>query len=220
MKKRNRSWLAGAMLLLPLLNGYGDTLAANYRRDYRVREPLVSGWHYLWNAPDGWMPTGESGNMWVGRMGHPTSYRPLVAAGGTWTADGDNDGENHVPDRYVSLNATGGHPGGGINVYRNYEGRFAIAAYTVSEAGRYVLEGASLSLGSSEAGDGIHLMIHVNDQQPVLEKMVPPGETVSFGVALGDLSAGDTIYVGVGPKIKLYSDGFQWDFSIVWKNEK
>ena len=220
MKKRNWSWLVGAMLLLPLFNGYGDTLVASYRRDYRVREPLVSGWKYLWNAPDGWTPAGESGNMWTGRMGQPVNYQPLVAAGGTWTADGDQNGENHVPDRYVCLNPTGGHPGGGNNVYRNYEGRFVIAAYTVSEAGHYVLKDTSLSLEQSEAGDGIHLMVHVNDRPPVLEKMVPPGETVLFDVVLGNLSAGDTIYVGVGPKIKLYSDGFQWNFSIVWKNEK
>ena len=68
MKKRNWSWLAGAMLLLPLLNGYGDTLAANYCCDYRVREPLVSG--------PGGIQTLENGTLQVDARGIYTAKLP------------------------------------------------------------------------------------------------------------------------------------------------
>jgi hypothetical protein len=48
---------------------------------------------------------------------------------------------------------------------------------------------------------------------------VAPTESLSFDASLGTLSAGDTIYIGVGPDgpgngSTIGNDGFQWDFTI------
>ncbi len=198
--------------------GLADELVAGYGRDYRAQAPLVSGWSYLWNSPADWVPGKLPYNMWSGQVGHPGCYLPLKEAGGVWTADGDRKGENSSPDRYLSLNSTGGHPGGGDEVYRNYEGRAVIVAYTVSEPGVYELSGSQISVRESDVGDGVELVVHVNGNEPLLREQVSAGETKTFNLSLGALVAGDTVYVGAGPWIKCYADGFLWDFSILRKD--
>lgn len=210
----NRIWIVSALLFLLLFNGYCDDVVANYRRDFRGETPLTPGWRYLWNAPEGWEAGKMPFSMWAGRIGDSSSYRPLISATGIWTADGDRKGNNGTPDRFVTLDPTGGHPGGGTEVYRNYEGRFAIAAYTVSESGHYALSNTDVSVGTSDVGDGIELVVHINDNKPLLKKHIPAGEKVTFDLSLGELKAGDSVYVGGGPWLKSYADAFQWNFSI------
>ena len=197
---------------------FGDEIIAGYRRDFRGQSPLISGWSYLWNSPEEWIPGKTPYNMWSGRIGQIDLYRSMKDAGGVWTADGDRKGENSTPDRHITLNAVGGHPGGGKEVYRNYEGRFAIAAYTISAPGNYALSGTEISVRASDVGDGVELIVHINNDAPLLRRHVASGEKVIFDLPLGTLKSGDTIYVGAGPWIHCYSDAFQWDFSIVRKD--
>ena len=211
-----KTWI-GLLLVIPFAHSLCEETVAGFRRDFRAKAPLVSGWSYLWNSPDEWAPGETPYNMWSGRIGQPSGYLSLREADGIWTADGDRKGNDGTPDRFIALNATGGHPGGGIEVYRNYEGRFAIAAYTVSDSGTYALASSSVSVGESDVGDGIELIVHVNGNDPLFREHVPAGTNRSFDLPLGDLKKDDTVYVGVGPWIKCYADAFQWDFSIVRK---
>lgn len=213
-----KNWMIPAALVLAVMAGHGGEVVANYRQDFRSQAPLVAGWRYLWNCPEGWRPGEAPLNMWSGRIGDPSSHAPLVESDGVWTADGNRNGNDSAPDSFVCLDPTGGHPGGGAEAYGNQEGRFAIAAYTIREPGSYALGGANLSVGKSSNGDGIELVVLVNGEKPLLQRHVAAGETLAFDLPLGTLKAGDTISVGAGPWIKIYSDAFQWDFSIVRKD--
>ena len=96
--------------------------------------------------------------------------------------------------------------------------RFAIAAYTVTEAGQYEITN-SLITRESTSGDGVEVSVHINDQ-PVSQLLsLSPASSGNFNTVLGNLAVGDTIYVGVGPDgpgagSGAGNDGVSFDFSI------
>jgi len=127
---------------------------------------------------------------------------------------------NGVVNSFPYLGSTFAHPGGGISNGEAQQ-RFAISAYTVPESGVYSITN-SLVARNSPNGDGIEVSVHVNDQ-PVTQLLslgtAPNGTSGDFNTNLGQLTAGDTIYVGIGPDgpgggDANGADGVAWDFSI------
>ena len=198
--------LAIAAVLCAGTAGATMVVVADYRDDFEADAPLTPGWQYLWNAPDNF--PNQVDNT-TGLIGDPSGYIPLLDAGSNWTGDGDTDGSDPGPDGYIRLHATGGHPG------RPLEGvdRFSIAAFTVPFDGLYEITDSFLTRASS-AGNGNVILVHVNADAPLLNKVVGPTETDDFDLALGMLNAGDTIYTAVGTHMSSSNDSFAWDFSV------
>ncbi len=192
----------------------GETVVADYRDDFNGTTP-ASGWQYLWNAPADWDSGDAPGDYDAagGPIGDSASYLPMISTGSYWTSDGDGNGTNSNPDRYVRLLSTGGHPGAGQNDAHSEVDRYAIAAYTVSEDGSYTVSDSFISRNNANFNDGGRVDIFVNDTL-INSVMVKPGGSVDFDTALGDLVAGDTIYIASGTNGSASSDSFYWDFSI------
>ena len=185
-----------------------NQIVANYRDDFRSDAPLAPGWQYLWNAPDGFGTLAQDDS--TGLITELSSLLPLVDAGTMWTGDGNTNGADPGPDGYIRLHSTGGHPG------RPLEGvdRYAIAAYTVPVAAPYAIRDSFLFRPSS-AGNGNEVRVFVDPMSPLVNTVIPAGATGSFDVFIGDLEAGDTIYVACGTNMNSGSDSFAWDFSVV-----
>lgn len=176
----------------------GDSLVvvADYVDQYATPSPAF-GWQYLWNqSAEFGTPSGYSAmvqDAW--------RYRPATAA------------------EFPYLGATFTHPGSGIDEADSGGiDRYAIAAYTVSEAGHYEITDSLITRDGAN-GDGLEVSIHVNDQPVTQLLSLSPASTGNFDTALGNLSVGDTIYVGVGPDgpgagSGKGADGASFDFSI------
>ncbi|MDY0170786.1 MAG: autotransporter-associated beta strand repeat-containing protein, partial [Thermoguttaceae bacterium] len=188
---------------------------ADYRVDYlqgtengqtRV-ERSADGWDYMWNA------TGAIGTA-------ASNYASLKASGTTYNFDGGSPLPRAYPAGWVLLNSTGGHPGTGINQGSPAQGadRFAIAAYEVQagEAGLVQITNGTLGVGSFSSG-GVELRVYVNDT-PVTRFVQPGGSSGTgagaFNVALGQLSAGDKVYVAIGPNAHEGSDSFSLGYRL------
>lgn len=203
-------------------------VTADYRDDYHVGTTagqdavFGDGWSYLWNPPSGWDGSAApDGSGSTGAVGTMANYAPLKWTANTgygWSVDGDTDNNNGLPGRYERLNATGGHPGRGSTQpetpVANTLDRYAIAAYTIQpgQGGHYVLLDTVVDPVDG-AGNGGDVVVHVNDNAPVLQKNFDNSYT-TFGTYLGGLSAGDTVHVGLGPANNDGSDSFNWDFSL------
>lgn len=112
---------------------------------------------------------------------------------------------------FVLLNATGGHPGGGVSQFGGVD-RYAIAAYTLSSGGATFITDSFLSMvsfGSAELRIGIGSTF-----APSTPIFVNSLSSVPFNMSLGNLVAGDTIYFAVGPNRNDSFDTFSWDFTI------
>lgn len=175
--------------------GESTTLVADYVDDFQFPTPN-NGWAYLWN---------EGGDF-----GTLENYEEMIYESWRYRPDGFD---------FPYLGATFGHSGSGID--EDDSGgfdRFAIASYTVSEDGEYSISD-SLVTRDGTFGDGIEVAFHINSE-PLTELLnLAPGESGSFDMSLGFLSAGDTIYIGVGPDgpgagSNKGNDAFSWDFSI------
>ncbi|MFP6694579.1 MAG: LamG-like jellyroll fold domain-containing protein, partial [Pirellulales bacterium] len=178
-----------------------------------------AGWEYLWNEPADWdpgdaaSPPAASYDPAGGRISEVGSYRRLLWSGNRWTADGDNSGTNGNPDRYVRLHGNGGHPGAGAKNSQSGIDRYAIAAYTVADAGLYSITDSFVTNTNTNNSNGGEIRISVNDTL-IDSVFYVNNATVSFDTPLGILNAGDKIYVAQGPNGSAGSDGFAWDFSI------
>ena len=193
------------------------TTIADYRDNFRADAPLVAGWQYLWNAPNGWTTApGVTGDMATGAIGDPSCYRAMLDAGSYWTSDGNTSGTDHNPDRFVRLSSTGGHPGSEAGYPTgNQHDRYAIAAYTVQQSGRYAITSSFLT-NSNASTDGVEVLVHINNRTPILVGGTAAGlgATTNFDADLGYLVKGDTVYVALGTKNSANSDSFSLDFTI------
>ena len=163
---------------------------ANYRTDFQADTPAPN-WAYLWNA--------------TGPIGTATHYSALTEEGGFYS----NGTSLH-------LDATGGQPGPGVNqFFDETTDRYVIAAYTVPESQAYALTQSFLETNDTDCGPDnvVRVHVYVND---TLKKTVsmPTGIRGTFDVELGQLSAGDQIFVAVGPEEENWCDRFEWDFTI------
>lgn len=229
-KSNGRLWLAGAAWLLALVlaapgraqiiaDYRGDfTNGANPGTDTADFAALGTGWGYLWNAPQGWMPGGSSGNGDSHPVGTQAHYRPLTWSGTTrgWTADGDQTNGNNQPSGYLRLLRDGsGHPALGSTQtgdVGNRRDRYVIAAYEIREsdgAGTYAITDSSLHADTPN-GTPLRVYVHVNDDAPLLNASYPKdGSIRNFDTPLGELQVGDRVYVCVGPDGSAASDSFQ-----------
>ncbi len=192
-----------------------EQTVGRFRNDFLTSEPAEYGWKYLWNQPRGWAASQSSGALWSNSIGDPFYYQPLQLTGTTWTADGDLDGRNSSPDRFLRLTPQGGVTGSGYSG-SFFQDRFAIAAFTVEHSGEYGIAESFLSVfGGSD--DGVELFIHVGDgERETLNPIsVGPNASASFDMNLGFVQKGETIYVGFGANANHVRDYFETDFSLV-----
>jgi len=202
-----------------------QTTVAGYRADYRdgtaqgqlADFSATNGWRYMWNAPADWDGTNSSDGT-TGPLGNSADYELLVwnATGSPrWCPDGDNDNLNGKPGNYLRLTAVGGHPGRGSGqnegITNNLD-RAAVAAYTVAEAGYYAIVDSVLHKIST-ANNSISAVVYVEDTL-ISAVSAAPGIATPFDMELGQVDAGETIYVAVSPDSQDGNDGFEWDFSI------
>lgn len=99
--------------------------------------------------------------------------------------------------------------GYGGEAYRNSEGHPAAGI----RLPRTELHGPPV--GKSSTGNGIALVAHVKDGNSLLQRHVVAEETPAFDLPVGNSKAGDTVHAGAGPWIKICSDAFQSDYSIL-----
>jgi hypothetical protein len=172
-------------------------VVADFRDDFQSPTP-AAGWAYQWNKH--------------GAIGTAANYSDLIWDG---TSRYDSDGVAGLPDpspaRYVLVNSGGAHSGepqGGGNPCD----RFAIAGFTVSQDAEYTFSD-SFFTDSASGGDGLELKVFVNDAQRLTDTIDDLG-TTSFDMSLGQLQAGDTIYVAAGPRGSSSYDTSGWDFTI------
>ncbi len=172
------------------------TVVADYVDDYTTQGP-AGGWQYLWNEN--------------GEFGSPTDYSAMEYQSWRYRPSSTTD--------YPYLGAMFAHPGSGVDEADSGGiDRYAIAAFTVSEAGLYEITDSQVTRDGPH-GDGIEVAVHVNDQ-PVSQLLnLAPASSGDFDTVLGNLAAGDTIYVGLGPDgpgsgSGKGQDGVGFDFSI------
>ncbi len=160
-----------------------DILLGDYTADFSHPTP-AAGWSYWWNED--------------GAIGNPGNYNPLVADGGALNHYGPvaNGG---WPDpgagAYTIVAAGFMHPGQG-SAQAGFE-HFAIAAFTLSTSGQTFLTNIAVA-DTDNGADGITIFWNV-DGQPGFTNTVP--NLGSFSLAsfdFGILSAGQTIYFGIG----------------------
>jgi hypothetical protein len=183
---------------------FGWAQIADYASEFQSGGP-GQGWHYAWN------PTGTLGNS--------AAFSPLLwsnvaqAYNTTGAATMVPTSKAHHDD-YLSLSASGGHPGN-----QKY---MAIAGYTIQAedgAGLYRISDSLIrkvdgTIQSKE--DGLQVMVYVNNLKNGTGQAVSTnGLAANFNRDLGQLNVGDTIWVMIDPlKNQLY-DGFTgFDFSI------
>jgi hypothetical protein len=176
------------------------------------------GWSYLWNSG--------------GAIGNPANYTSLLPT----TDPGafyDNDGVVGLPGPnpgafvYLGLVGTGllnagqpgGHPGRGLGDDGTAFGfeRFAIAAFTLSAPASGVSITNSLLTNANFSSDGVHAQVYLNNSSaPLVDASTAAGQgmTTTFDVGLGNLAAGDVIFVAVGPRNTNFADSFSLRYEI------
>ena len=177
--------------------------------DFQAVAPSA-GWQYLWNNSGG--------------IGDPAHYSNLVycECGGQqlYTTDGTPI-PTAFPGDFTYMASGSTHPGPSAAQSGDTFDRYAIAAYTVGVDGAYSIARSFIQREFFLAGasDGVRLIVHVNNDAPVFDSVV--GGKSEFDrrayhvdIPLGDLSAGDTIYVAVGPNNFSFHDSMFIDFSI------
>ena len=206
---------------------HAEQTVANYNADRSSSSPgtMPPGWEYLWNSPSS--PSAFDS----GAIGDPSHYELLQW--GTHTHGNENrsywspDGaafSSSFPARYLRLEDNQGHPGATYNTDLGNKDRYVIAAYTVENSGRYAIEDSILSTSSSlPSHDGVNLVVHVNNQTPLVDgndliaefnSVALDNGAINFDMDLGYLSKGDTVYVAFGGVDNDTADKFTTDFSI------
>jgi hypothetical protein len=194
----NTSALSGRDTGIRVIHDAPAMTIADYRDDYQSTTP-AAGWQYLWNSD--------------GIVGDPANYESLVSTGGDYTSDGSLTPTANPAARFARLGSTNGHAGTGANQAGSGGiGRGVIAAYTIQSDGEYAIRDSFVM--SNTNGSGLDLTVHINGEAALLYDFIESGATASFDVQLGELSAGDTIYVAFGPGNFSTSDFFALDFSV------
>ncbi len=179
------------------------SIIASYRANFQPEHPKA-GWRYYWNAN--------------GPVGDTNSYAELVW-NGTVYATAEAELPAPPPARYLRLSGTGGHPGQGPSqtgsVGIHYE-HAAIIAFTVPASGSYIIEQSFLSRHAGPKSGGVTLQVFVGDRPagPEIFCRSQTRDGVAFDRELGRLSAGETIFVAIGPGETDLDDSFDLDFSI------
>lgn len=166
-----------------------STIVANYQDDYDSNQ-VPAGWQYLWNSG--------------GTFGDPSNYSALVYDSWRYKPTGTN---------FPYLGSVYAHSGDGTDEGPGIE-RHAIAAFTVTQDGEYSITNSALNNGN-QFSDGVNVKVHVTGGAVTTLETIGSQESGSFNTSLGFLSAGQTIYVGVGANEDKGGDASNpFDFSI------
>jgi len=192
------AFLAGRWLFISrgLQTARASAVVASFLADFQPEKPK-QGWHYYWNDN--------------GPVGDTNAYAELRWNGKHYVAD------DPVPPsgRYVQLSNRGGHTGQGpAQNIRDDNEHAVVIAFTVAEAGRYVIRDSFILRNDGPAGGAVHLRVFVNDREAAADLYCRRREKISFDRELGKLAAHDRIYVCIGPGESDYHDSFGIDFSI------
>ena len=188
-------------------------VVADYQSDFTTSGAAAPGWSYLWNKN--------------GPIGTAANYVQLVRDAnplGSYETEANGTYPDPAPGVLLSATPISLIPGQGSA--ENSVQRFAIAAYTVSAAdiaangNQGILDNYTFGVAGASL-DGITAAIYVNDTPIVPSLQLPPGIVYdrsfpdAYPVPLGDLSAGDTIYVALGGGATSTGDILVIDYSIV-----
>ena len=174
-----------------------DTLARNYRADFRPDTPL-GGWSYRWHPPD--RPAGPAGFA-------PLGWRPVRSAYVADPAWFPTPG----PAAFANLTPAGGHPGTGSG--QNGVGDAAVAAaYAAPAAGTYRLGNGTLTRTDGATGGVIELAVYAGPNR-VFDRPRVEG-AVSWASPPARLAAGEALLAAVGPAGDAAFDSFTWDFDV------
>jgi hypothetical protein len=151
-------------------------------------------------------------------FGEPAGYTELV-----WNAEKNGYQPpltEHQAERdgFVRVHRMGGHPGKGREQSPDGLDHYSITGFVVPDDGAYRLEAGWLERKEAtrwDLDDVLDVAVHVNDQPVVLRELCNHTQFLRFRGSLGELKAGDVIYVGVGPNGVDHSDRFRWSFSVV-----
>lgn len=215
-----------------IVNSGASEIVANLRADYTAgsaggdeadKESLGTGWAYLWNAPEDWDVQRDpaSEEVFTGGIDSIAHYRPLV-----WNSErkgwGGSASEIPAPPpaSFIGFRTTGDgrvscSPGAPRDQFGNLN-RYLILAYTVKEAGSYaIVDSRFESTFMSTDGHDFLIFTSADPENPIFETIFAPGTTDFFDTELGEIAAGTTIYIAIGPNRSHNSDLVQsLDFSI------
>lgn len=153
-----------------------------------------------------------------GKFGDPDSYQELVWDASTNSYRPANRGQSPWLNKFVRVHRDGGHPGKGRDQVWDKFDRYSITGFVVPEDGVYRLEAGWLERLWARRWDRdgvLDIAVHVNDGPILMREFCNRESFVAFRQALGELAAGDTIYVGVGPNGTDFNDKFRWGFYVV-----
>jgi len=194
-------WFTASPTLSATVPTQEPIVVGSFRADFLPEHPKT-GWHYYWNASG---PVGDT-NSYVALVWNDTLYAtaelPLPAPS---------------PARYLRLSATGGHPGQGPSQTGSrgvdYE-HAAIVAFTVPDSGSYVITRSFISRHHGPKSGSVHLEVFVGERETGAAVYCRSREGVSFDRQLGHVTAGNTIYVIIGPDETDLDDSFDLDYTI------
>jgi hypothetical protein len=176
---------------------------ANLSRDFQ-KETFPEGWSYLWNDQG---PLGQT-EKYAKLEPTPEESIPF------WTPTGSPD----IPYRtsgflYIGAKANPGkvrgHPGSPGPIPR-----YAIFAYTLKKEGSYCITESILLNAAGESSSGLELKVLVNDKEIITRTTDAGISHIDFDTKLGDLKAGDVVYVAVGAGKEITSDLFEMQYII------
>ncbi|MCX6971530.1 MAG: PEP-CTERM sorting domain-containing protein [Verrucomicrobia bacterium] len=174
--------------VLALGSSVSAAVIADFIADYQDTTPKP-GWSYMWNKN--------------GAIGTEANYVAF-----TWDSVYGVYDDSGYP--FPGVNASGGyyapgnlHPGDGTGNGALVD-RFVITRYTVGSAGAYNI----VNLAASDQNNilpvdflGFSLFVNVNNGAALVNQVIGEGGAYSgpTTISLGNLSAGDDIYVAIGP---------------------
>jgi hypothetical protein len=196
----------------------------HFQSEFAPNGAAAPGWSYLWN---------RDGALWnpVTGAGLPGNYKPLVRdSSGNWETAANGAYPDPSPGNALRVSSTGAVPGAGST--QDAQERFAIVAYTIQPSDITAAGGSGSILGvmtdytfsslANPGGTGVNPAIFVNATAVIPPGFLnlPPGFTydrsdpTAYDVPLGNLVAGDTIYVAVGSGLSDVGDALAMDFTI------
>lgn len=153
-----------------------------------------------------------------GAFGNPDTYAELTWDAASNSYRPEERGTSLWLNEYVRVHRDGGHTGKGREQVWDEIDRYSITGFIVPSDGVYRVEAGWLERRWARQwnlDEVLDVAIHVNDGPQLMQTFCNRSGFVTFRQALGKLTAGDTIYVGVGPNGIDFNDKFRWGFYIV-----
>ncbi len=184
---------------------------AGYREDFRAGAARA-GWFYLWNA--------------LGAVDAPTRRLALSwnATEAKYTETGA-DWPNALPSELAhgSLHATGGWPGRGTAQPGVTSDRFVVAGYRVAADGFASIEALDVAPLAAES-NGVRVLVlrETSGALTVLDDAgvaTQPAPLANHATARFPVTAGDVVWIAIGPEGDSTADAFDLDFE-VWFGER